>query len=104
MGEEEREPRATFANMAASTAEDWLTIATHFVPFARKLPDRVLAHLRLLDGDYGGFPVDRLRTACRRRRARTATGATKSTSSARCCTTSATRSARTTIPTSPPPS
>ncbi|WP_088709940.1 HD domain-containing protein, partial [Noviherbaspirillum denitrificans] len=24
------------------------------------LPDRVLAHLRLLDGDFGGFPVDRL--------------------------------------------
>ena len=27
---------------------------------ARALPDRVLAHLQLLDGDYGGFPVDRL--------------------------------------------
>ena len=23
------------------------------------LPDRVLAHLKLLDGDYGGFPIDR---------------------------------------------
>ena len=60
MGDQEREPRATFANMAASTAEDWFTIATQFVPYARKLPDRVLAHLRLLEGDYGGFPVDRL--------------------------------------------
>ena len=27
---------------------------------ASTLPDRVLAHLKLLDGDYGGFPVDRL--------------------------------------------
>jgi predicted HD phosphohydrolase len=27
---------------------------------AKTLPDRVLAHLRLLDGDFGGFPVDRL--------------------------------------------
>jgi predicted HD phosphohydrolase len=27
---------------------------------AQALPDRVLAHLRLLDGDFGGFPVDRL--------------------------------------------
>ena len=24
------------------------------------LPDRVLDHLKLLDGDYGGFPIDRL--------------------------------------------
>jgi len=27
---------------------------------SRGLPDRVLAHLRLLDGDFGGFLVDRL--------------------------------------------
>src|SRR5690349_10311739 len=60
MGEEEKEPRASFVNMAASTAEDWFTIASQFVPYARKLPERVLTHLSLLDGDYGGFPVDRL--------------------------------------------
>jgi predicted HD phosphohydrolase len=30
------------------------------MPFASKVADRVLDHLRLLDGDYGGFPVDRL--------------------------------------------
>jgi predicted HD phosphohydrolase len=28
--------------------------------FAKKLPDRLLAHLMLLEGDHGGFPVDRL--------------------------------------------
>ena len=52
--------RARFTNMADSDASDWLTIGTHFIPFARALPDRVLAHLKLLEGDYGGFAVDRL--------------------------------------------
>jgi predicted HD phosphohydrolase len=56
----EEEPRATFTSMERCTAEDWAIIATGFVPFAQKLPDRILAHLRLLDGDYGGFAVDRL--------------------------------------------
>ncbi|CAN5503913.1 HD domain-containing protein [soil metagenome] len=57
---DEREPRASFKAMEASTAADWGIIASNFLPFASKLPDRVLTHLRLLDGDYGGFPVDRL--------------------------------------------
>ena len=35
-------------------------IATHAAEFNKQLPDRVLTHLKLLDGDYGGFPVDRL--------------------------------------------
>ena len=52
--------RARFTNMADSAAEDWLLIGSHLIPYARALPDRVLAHLQLLDGDYGGFPVDRL--------------------------------------------
>ena len=60
MGQHDDEPRARFSNMATSTADDWLIIGTHLLPFARALPDRVLAHLRLLEGDYGGFPVDRL--------------------------------------------
>jgi len=60
MGEHDDELRARFTNMATSTADDWLIIGTHLLPFARALPDRVLAHLRLLEGDYGGFPVDRL--------------------------------------------
>jgi predicted HD phosphohydrolase len=54
------EPRASFSNMASSTQEDWRAIGAEFVRFAGGLPDRVLAHLKLLDGDYGGFPVDRL--------------------------------------------
>lgn len=54
------EARATFRDMQDSTAQDWKIIADEFKPYAAALPDRVLAHLRLLDGDCGGFPVDRL--------------------------------------------
>jgi predicted HD phosphohydrolase len=60
MGDQERDLRASFVNLAESGAEDWLIIGTHFIPYARALPDRVLGHLKLLEGDYGGFPVDRL--------------------------------------------
>jgi predicted HD phosphohydrolase len=52
--------RAEFTTMEASTAEDWARIGAEFLTFSQKLPDRILAHLRLLDGDYGGFAVDRL--------------------------------------------
>jgi predicted HD phosphohydrolase len=52
--------RATFTTMSASTQADWDIISAEFVRFSQGLPDRVLAHLALLDGDYGGFPVDRL--------------------------------------------
>ena len=51
--------RATFTRMEESTAEDWRKIGAEFAPFARLLPDRVIAHLKLLEGDYGGFPIDR---------------------------------------------
>jgi predicted HD phosphohydrolase len=52
--------RTNFTNMQDSTAEDWKLIATDFRQFAKGLPQRILSHLRLLEGDYGGFPVDRL--------------------------------------------
>jgi predicted HD phosphohydrolase len=52
--------RASFTDMAASTESDWKIIASRFLPYAEKLPDRILAHMRLLEGDFGGFPVDRL--------------------------------------------
>ncbi len=61
--------RATFTSMEHSTAADWAAIGAEFPATARTLPDRVLAHLKLLDGDMGGFPVDRythsLQTATR---------------------------------------
>ena len=67
------ESRATFTVMDDSTREDWQKIGASFAEFSSKLPDRVLAHLRLLDGDYGGFAVDRLthslQTATRAQRA-----------------------------------
>ena len=52
--------RASFTNMESSTAEDWKIIGSHFSSFAKELPRRVLKHLALLEGDCGGFAVDRL--------------------------------------------
>lgn len=52
--------RARFHNMIEGQASDWQAIMGHFVPYAAVQADRVLAHLRLLEGDHGGFPVDRL--------------------------------------------
>ncbi|MEE4108604.1 MAG: HD domain-containing protein, partial [Halieaceae bacterium] len=52
--------RARFHHMKDGTAEDWKIIQGEFREFAQALPDRVLAHLSLLEGDCGGFPIDRL--------------------------------------------
>ena len=52
--------RAKFTHMEDGSVEDWSIIAQDFAAYATQLPDRFLAHLRLLDGDFGGFPVDRL--------------------------------------------
>ena len=61
--------RANFVRMQDSTAADWQVIAGEFMPFVQALPDRVVKHLQILQGDYGGFPVDRythsLQTATR---------------------------------------
>ncbi len=51
--------RATFNHMEESTKEDWGLIVPEAMKMARTLPDRVITHLQLLDGDYGGFPIDR---------------------------------------------
>jgi predicted HD phosphohydrolase len=51
--------RATFTRMDHSTQEDWRAIGGEFMHFAQGLPERILAHLKLLDGDFGGFPIDR---------------------------------------------
>ena len=52
--------RASFSSIEHSTAEDWDVLRQSFVEHGAGLPERILTHLRLLDGDYGGFPVDRL--------------------------------------------
>lgn len=54
------EPRASFAHLGESTAADWRAIMGAMHPFQRALPDRILQHLQLLAGDFGGFPIDRL--------------------------------------------
>lgn len=60
MQDPQHEARAGFTHMEDGTAEDWKIIATAAAGFAKELPDRVMDHLRLLEGDCGGFPVDRL--------------------------------------------
>jgi predicted HD phosphohydrolase len=59
-GDNPMNARASFTHMQDSTQADWQAIGGEFMRFSKALPDRVLAHLRILDGDYGGFPVDRL--------------------------------------------
>ena len=56
----EAKTRANFSDMSLSTHDDWAAIMVEQVPFARSGGARVLDHLRILAGDYGGFPVDRL--------------------------------------------
>jgi predicted HD phosphohydrolase len=60
MADFEEAPRAKFRNFEESTQGDWSIIAGQYLGFAQKLPDRVMTHLKLLDGDFGGFPIDRL--------------------------------------------
>ena len=57
-------PRADFHDMAQSTQADWAIIMDNAKDFAPQGGKRVLEHLKLLDGDFGGFAVDRL-THCR---------------------------------------
>jgi predicted HD phosphohydrolase len=52
--------RVYFTNMAEATREDWRVILSNYKLWAAELPDRILKHLRLLDGEHGGNPVDRL--------------------------------------------
>ncbi len=61
--------RAQFHQMADGTGEDYAKISAAFGEFSKTLPDRVMGHLKLLQGDFGGFAVDRfehsLQTATR---------------------------------------
>jgi len=52
--------RAKFRSMTEGDADDWKIIAEATIESAMNLPTRVLDHLRLLGGDYGGYRVDRL--------------------------------------------
>ena len=57
---DEQALRATFTTMEKSTEAEWKLIASEYMPFAKALPERILSHLKLLEGDYGGFAVDRM--------------------------------------------
>ena len=61
--------RASFSAMVDGTADDYAKISAAFGEFSKTLPDRVVAHLQMLQGDFGGFAVDRfehsLQTATR---------------------------------------
>jgi len=50
----------TFSAMRDATREDYQQIARHSVDFGKGQSHRVLAHLELLEGDTGGYAVDRL--------------------------------------------
>ncbi len=51
---------ASFSAMTEGRASDYQIISENFKVYSKKLPDRVMDHLMLLKGDFGGFPVDRL--------------------------------------------
>ena len=67
--ETELPERAGFASMATASPLDWKIVSREFKNHAVGLPDRVIDHLCMLKGDFGGFAVDRfehsLQTATR---------------------------------------
>ncbi len=52
--------QTTFTAMRDASREDYQLIGRHSLEFFAGLPDRILKHLRLLEGDTGGYAVDRL--------------------------------------------
>ena len=52
--------RAKFTSMTVSTQEEWMAIGQISAPYNRQMPDRMLAHLKMLGDDEGGFAVNRL--------------------------------------------
>lgn len=73
MADGEIQTRATFKAMTESTEADWSAIVEVGKAHQGEHVDRILSHLKLLGGDYGGFNVDRLehslQTATRAHRA-----------------------------------
>ena len=52
--------RASFRKLQDSTASDWELLTQAFIPFLNDLPNRIVAQMRELAHDHGGFPVNRL--------------------------------------------
>lgn len=65
--------RTNFTTFEESTADDWAVIMQHIQVTQSHVADNVIAQMRQLRNDYGGFPVDRLehslQTATRAERA-----------------------------------
>ena len=59
--------RAKFHAMTEGTQEDWMKIGKALGMFSAELPNRTLTHLKMLQGDCGGFAVDRLEQPVNRR-------------------------------------
>lgn len=53
-------PKARFTHMKDGTAEDWAIIGGEAKKCFGGLTERIMQHLMLLDGDDGGYAVDRL--------------------------------------------
>lgn len=54
------EELAKFHQMTEGTAEDYAIVAAANAEHVKSLPNRIIEHMLLLDGDHGGFAVDRL--------------------------------------------
>ena len=52
--------QASFTRFDECSKTDIDIIAENYETFAADVPKRVLEHLKLLDGDFGGFQIDRL--------------------------------------------
>lgn len=52
--------KTDWKEMTEAKPEDWLHIGESLMAHASHTVPRLAAHLELLRGDYGGFPVDRL--------------------------------------------
>lgn len=60
MADGEIQMKAKFHAMLDGTAEDWAAISQAGAPFNREFPNRLIAHLKMLEEDAGGFAVTRL--------------------------------------------
>lgn len=52
--------KPTFTSFSETTAEDWENIFSEQASLYTDLPIRIIDHLKLLKGDFSGFPIDRL--------------------------------------------
>jgi predicted HD phosphohydrolase len=60
MADGETHAKAKFHAMTEGTPADWGAIVQATRAYGAEFPDRLIAHLKLLQGDCGGFAVDRL--------------------------------------------